>query len=118
MRVTVVRKLCVAGICMFASAFANANYSCIGPVTGVTVGPSGVVSGANIGGISWGYFCSVSTPENGASVDACRAILALLMSAEAQGKSVEIWFSDGLTCATRPSWTWQTGWYFGPRIVT
>ena len=40
------------------------HYACSGPVNGVTVAPSGVVSAAAAGGQSWGHFCQLGATAN------------------------------------------------------
>ena len=94
------------------------NYSCDGPVSGVTVGPSGIVSAATAGGQAWGYFCQVNgTSANGTSPEACRGMLAVLLAAQASGKSVRIWFSDENSCSTNRSWSWMNTIYWGPSLL-
>jgi hypothetical protein len=118
MKKAIAQRAAAILLSLVASAGAHATYSCTGPVTGVTVSPQGYVTAESLAGISWGYYCHLSNVYYGVSPEACRGILALLLSAEAQGKSVEIWFEDNLSCSTRPSWAWQAGWYWGPRIVS
>ena len=63
-----------------------ATYSCAGIVYGVVVRPYGIVSTEYLAGASWSHWCNLTTTDNGVSPDTCKGILALLLSAEAQGK--------------------------------
>jgi hypothetical protein len=96
---------------------ANATYTCSGPVSGVVVSRDGVVAAQNFSGLNWVYLCSLTTPINGVSVDACKGIYSLLITAQATGKSVVTWFNDDpKTCASHPAWAWLTDWYWGPML--
>ena len=97
-----------------APAFAN--YLCQGVPTQVTVSPSGTVAVGSAAGLSWVYLCSVNSTANGVDPAACKAILATLLTAQANSSTVTFWFSDSLTCTTHPDWSWLTGWYFGPSM--
>jgi uncharacterized SAM-dependent methyltransferase len=92
------------------------HYACNGPVNGVTVNPSGVVSAAAAGGQSWGFFCQLGSSINNVSAEACKGILAVLMTAQASGKTVTLWFDDNLTCSTHASWAWLDTVYWGPSM--
>jgi hypothetical protein len=108
----------VAAIAMLSTAPALAvDYACDGPVNGVTVGPSGVVSAASAGGQSWGYFCQLGTTTNGVSPDACKGMLAILLAAQASGKNVRLWFRDSLSCSTNRGWNWLDTLYWGPAVL-
>ncbi len=100
-----------------AASPAFATYSCSGPVSGVTVGPTGVVSAASAGGQQWTYFCRLGVTENGVSPEACKGVLTVLLTAQTTGKNVQLWFDDGLTCSTHPTWAWLSVWYWGPQLV-
>lgn len=79
-------------------------YTCSGTVTSVAVSSaySAVfVSGA--GGLSTVAICSLDGSPGPFSANACKGILATLLSAKLSGQSVTIYFSDNLTCATQPS---------------
>jgi hypothetical protein len=106
---------CVAGALSSAPAFA-VHYACSGPVNGVTVSPSGVVSAAAAGGQSWGHFCQLGTTTNNVSPEACKGILAILLAAQASGKTVTLWYDDALACSTHASWVWLDTVYWGPTI--
>ncbi len=103
---------------LFVSAPAFASYACTGPVVGVHVNGNGLVAVESIGTLSWPYFCALGqTTSNGVGPEACKGLLALLLTAQASGKQVKLWFDDGLTCSTHPSWNYLSGWYWGPEIV-
>ena len=106
---------CAVGALSSAPAFA-VHYACGGPVNGVTVSPGGVVSAAAAGGQSWGYFCQLGATTNNVSTEACKGILAVLLTAQASGKSVTVWYDDDLTCSTHASWAWLNTVYWGPTI--
>jgi hypothetical protein len=93
------------------------DYSCDGPVNGVTVGPSGVLSAASAGGQAWGYFCQVNGTSNNISPEACRGMLAVLLTAQASGKQVRIWFRDDNSCSTNRGWAWLSTMYWGPAVI-
>jgi hypothetical protein len=97
-------------------AIAAVHYACAGPVNGVTVSPAGVVSAAAAGGQTWGYFCQLGTTTNNVSPEACKGILAVLLAAQASGKTVTLWYDDDLSCSTHASWAWLTTVYWGPTI--
>lgn len=107
----------VAGLT--AAQASAANYACAGPVNGVTVGPGGVVSAESAGGQHWGYFCQIGATTNNVDSDACKGILAVLLAAQASGKSVNIWYNDSSDCtwhASNGGWAWLTSWYWGPSL--
>jgi hypothetical protein len=92
-------------------------YSCTGQVTGGTIAPNGIVSVSGLAQASWPYICDVNgTSPNGVTRETCRSILALLLSAQASRKSVQIWYDDVLSCTTRPSRTWMR-WHWGPTLL-
>lgn len=114
-RVVAVVAACVIGIGLATQA--QANYSCSGTVAGVTVSPDGSVNAQVAAGtINWNTFCQLGVAFNGVSPDACKGILVTLMTAQVTGRSVVIWFNDGLTCTTHPVWTSLSGWYWGPML--
>lgn len=97
--------------------YAFANYFCIGPLDDVNVSPSGVVVvTSRASGLLAVYLCQIGNTTNGVGPDQCKAILSALLAANATGQSVEWAFDDSLTCSTHPSWSWLTGWYFGPDV--
>jgi hypothetical protein len=65
----ILATLAAAIVCAPAMAV---DYSCDGPVTGVTVSPGGIVSAGTAGGQSWGYFCQLGTTTNGIGPEACK----------------------------------------------
>ena len=99
------------------STFAQAFYICSGPVTGVTISPSGLVVPENMGGFSWVYVCQLGTNYNGVTPEACKAIYATLLIAQMYGKQVRLWFADDGNCASHPAWAPLQGWYFGPELM-
>jgi hypothetical protein len=105
----------VAALLCAAPAMA-AHYACAGPVNGVTASPGGVVSAAAAGGQSWGYFCQLGATTNNVSPEACKGILAVLLAAQASGKTVTVWYDDELTCSTHAGWAWLNTIYWGPTI--
>ena len=115
------RGLALAGIvgAMSASA-AAANYACGGPVNGVTVDHNGTVVAESAGGQHYGYFCQLGTTTNNVSSEACKGVLAVLLTAQSTDKSINIWYSDSYDCAwhaSNGSWAWLNTWYFGPSLV-
>ena len=102
--------------CLFVSpAFA---YDCQGGVGEVALNPDGVLTvWSSGGGLNWAYVCNVNVASNGVAPDTCKSIYAMLLSAQIAGKQVRWSYSDSLSCSTRPSWTWHTGWYYGPVII-
>jgi len=52
------------------------------------------VSAANAAGQSWGYFCQRGATTNNVTPDACKGILAVLLTAQTSGKHVRVWYSD------------------------
>jgi hypothetical protein len=118
------RKKAMIGKIALALTFAVASqtalaidYSCDGPVNGVTVGPGGHVSAASAGGQQWGYFCQLGTTTNGVSPDTCKGILAVLLSAQASGKSIRIWYRDDNNCSTNRGWNYLSTMYWGPSML-
>jgi hypothetical protein len=118
------RKRTMIGKVALALAFALASqvalavdYSCDGPVNGVTVGPGGHVSAASAGGQQWGYFCQLGATTNGVSPEACKGMLAVLLAAQASGKSVRMWFRDSNNCSTYRGWNWLDTLYWGPSML-
>lgn len=110
----ILATLAAAILCAPAMAV---DYSCDGPVSGVTVGPGGHVSAAYAGGQSWGYFCQLGNNSNNVSPEACKGILSVLLTAQATGKSVRIWYRDDLSCSTNRGWNWLSTLYWGPALL-
>jgi disulfide bond formation protein DsbB len=107
----------VLGLALFLSApvFA-ADYSCSGPVNGVSITPGGIVAAASAGGQSWGFFCQLGQTTNGVTPEACKAILTILLTAQTTDKRVTIWFRDDLSCSANRGWNWLSTVYWGPMI--
>lgn len=113
------KKFLVGLVLSLICGTAFASYTCTGPVQGVEIAPDGQVNAQTLAGtINWTYLCSVETTENNVAPDACKAIYATLLAAQLSGQPVTLWFNDSLTCTTHPTWTWLTGWYFGPAVNT
>jgi hypothetical protein len=94
-----------------------AAYTCAGPVVGLTLNLDGTVFAEQIAGINRVYLCKLSgTTTLNTSIETCKSIYAMLLSAQTTGKSVMLWFEDSLTCSTHPTWAGLTGWYFGPQL--
>ncbi|GFE83477.1 hypothetical protein GCM10011487_54770 [Steroidobacter agaridevorans] len=107
---------------LFAVALAFAGsaqaYTCQGRVTGVTLSPSGQLTAAEIAGLQWPYLCELNgSSESNATTQTCKAIYALLLTAQASGKHVQLWFNDSGDCTTHTAWQPLTGWYWGPMLV-
>ena len=99
------------------STFAQATYTCSGPVTGVAINPGGFVVPGSMGGFNWVYVCQLGTNYNGVTPEACKAIYATLLIAQMSGKHVMLWFDDGGNCASHSAWAPLQGWYFGPQLM-
>lgn len=111
-------KMRVAGLIslmLSSSAFA---YDCQGTIQEIALNPDGVLTvWSPGGGLSWSYVCNVNGVSNNVAPDTCRSIYALLLSAQMAGKQVRWSYNDSLSCSTRASWAWHTGWYYGPVII-
>jgi hypothetical protein len=108
--------------CMFVTP-AWATYSCIGTIQRVGLSPgTAIVVLSTTSGLSDIYLCSIETATSSANgtvtPEQCKTFLAMLLSAQASGAAVNLMFNDGLTCSTHPSWSWLTGWYYGPVILS
>lgn len=110
------RMLMTLAAAIFCAPAMAVEYSCVGPVSGVTVSLAGVVSAESAGGQNWGYFCQIGATTNNASSDACKAVLSLLLTAQATGKSVRLWYNDSNTCSTYRGWQWLNTVYWGPKL--
>jgi hypothetical protein len=115
--------LVVAGFWVSHSAWAN--YACTGTTTSVAIDQSSYVNMSNSSGLEWVTLCNVANPINGVSVDACKAMYAMLVTSKVSGAQVTLWFSDGLSCSTHPAWVelpsgsyggTPAGWYWGPAL--
>jgi len=115
--------LVVAGSLISQSAWAN--YACTGTTTNVTIDQYSNVNMSNSSGMEFVSLCNVANPINGISVEACKAMYAMLLASKLSGSQVTYWFSDGLSCTTHPAWQTLTsgsygatppGWYWGPSL--
>jgi len=106
------------GLALFLSApvFA-ADYSCAGPVNGVSLTPGGIVAAQNAGGQSWGFFCQLGQTTNNFTPEACKGVLAMLLTAQTTGKQVVIWYRDDLNCSANRGWNWMSTIYWGPMLA-
>jgi hypothetical protein len=106
---------------LVASAFAanaNAAVFCQGTINRVGVNPLGVVNVyAPALATDFVYICQIGDHTNGVSPEACKSILATLLSAKAQEKEVRWAFNDSTACGQRPTWSWLQNWYWGPIVM-
>lgn len=109
----------------WVSQSAWANYACTGTTTQVTIDQYSNVYMSNSSGLQFVPLCNVANAQNGISVDACKAMYAMLVTSKVSGAQVTYWFSDGLSCTTHPAWQELTtgsyggtpaGWYWGPAL--
>lgn len=107
----------LALLLMLPAGMASAAHSCIGKVTAVDIsGPEGVsVTVPGIG--SENRLCSLTQASGQYIPEACRAVLASLLSAQATGKTVRLYFLND----TNPSCSKgdfknfsapEFGWYY------
>jgi hypothetical protein len=101
---------------MFSSVAQS--YDCTGKVNNIVVAPNGVLT-LSFGNISWVYLCSMTAPHNGVSVEACKAMLGVLLAAKMGDRNIVMWFDDqsnNCTNASHPAWADLKNWYYGPAI--
>jgi hypothetical protein len=111
-------SLCGTAILAASTAASAATYTCTGPVVGLAIGPSGIITAESIAGIQWPYICYVkSDGALNTTGEICKSIYAMLLATQTSGKSVRLWFNDDLSCSTHPAWANLTGWYFGPVML-
>lgn len=101
----------------FITSAAQANYSCIGTVIVSTVRGETLAAEFSYSPTSTTYLCVLTASANGISADQCKNVYAMLMAAQLSGRAVHMWYNDGLTCGTQPTWAYTTGWYHGPRLL-
>jgi hypothetical protein len=92
-------------------------YYCDSFVEGVLTQRGGNVLIMRFAGANWLQLCSIAVATNGVSTDQCKVVYTTLLAAQLAGQRARLWFDDGLTCATQPSWQNATGWYFGPMVL-
>ena len=98
------------------SATSWANYSCTGPIDWVALNQAGVVTVSSASsGLGVFYVCQIGTTTNNIGPEVCNAMFAQLTAARAMGTPVQWSFDDSLTCTTHPTWSWLSGWYYGPQ---
>ncbi|HZF32151.1 MAG TPA: hypothetical protein VE907_23745 [Gammaproteobacteria bacterium] len=100
-----------------AASSASAAYFCNAKVTGLSVGPDGVVT-MQAAPFNWVFMCATSATTNDVSPEACKSLLAVLLTAKTTGSTIQLAFNDALSCTTHPAWTYLTGWYWGPALLT
>jgi hypothetical protein len=119
------KAMMLAAAVFWVSQSAWANYACTGSTTNVTIDQYSNVNMSNSSGIEFVTLCNVANPENGISVEACKAMYAMLVASKLSGSQVTLWFSDGLSCTTHPAWQMlpsgsygasPPGWYWGPSL--
>jgi hypothetical protein len=115
--------LLLATASLATSLPALAVYSCEGRVLGVGVAPTtGTVVLSTDSGFGSVYICQIDATSSSAngpvSSTQCRAMLSLLMAAQSTGQRVQFYFNDALTCTTHPAWSFLTGWYYGPVVLS
>lgn len=111
------RKAVFACIALFGAQANAAVYVCDGYVQGLTTQRGGVVVLDSFAGSSWIYLCSMTSDANGITASACKNVYATLLTAQASGQRIRLWFDDNLTCATQVPWVYATSWYFGPQML-
>ncbi|MBM7128792.1 hypothetical protein [Dyella mobilis] len=100
-----------------------AGYNCLGTVNDVAVLPDGSLAIGEFYDAStpdyWLYLCNVNVAANGGngaiSTTICKSWQATLLTAQATGKKINIWFSDTLSCGTHPQYT-VADITFGPAL--
>src|SRR5690348_17704629 len=98
------KALALAVAVSLVSQSAWANYSCTGNTTNVTIDQYSNVNMSNSSGLSYIGLCNVANPYAGISVEACKAMYAMLLGSKLSGAQVTYWFSDGLSCTTHAAW--------------
>ena len=118
------KAMMLAAAFCWVSQSAWANYACTGTTTSVAMDSGGGVNISNSSGLEFVWLCSVNTPSNGVSVEACKAMYAMFLSSKLSGAQVTLWFSDGLSCTTHAAWAALPsgnynggGWYWGPALA-
>jgi hypothetical protein len=119
----VLAALALAALAMPCAVLAQtpppAIYACTGNVTGVSVNPAGSVILSTDAGFNSVGICQLGQTFNGATPEACKGVMAILIAAKLGNRPVTVYFNDGasgMTCTNHPSWDTLTGWYFGPVI--
>lgn len=106
-----------AALVLMTSTSAFAAYECQGTIQSVSLNPSGVVTvHSPSSGLGVFYVCQIGSTTNGVGPEQCKAMLSLLYIARSTGQRVSFTFDDSLSCTTHPSWSWLTGWYYGPTL--
>lgn len=111
--------IAVTTLCAFLFSANSHAYDCIGKVNNVVLNPSGIVT-LSFGNISWVYLCSVSSPYNGVTIEACKGMLSMLMAAKMGDRNIQMWFNDesnNCTNSAHPAWSELKNWYYGPALI-
>ena len=101
----------LTGLSLMTSMPASANYTCSGPVKGVSINGLGAVVAESIGKVQWGFLCNVETAANGINPATCKVMYATLLAAQTTGRSVTLWVTDSATvCPDLPArWGYVAG---------
>lgn len=80
-------------------------YTCTGTVTNLEVASccGGGVYVSGVGGLNGVAICALNGSGGNFNTDSCKAVYATLLAAKLQGLTVNIAFSDALTCSTQPN---------------
>lgn len=99
---------------LLAAAPAAANYTCSGPVRGVSLStPEGLLLAESIGSVSWPVFCSFRETANGIPPDDCKRLHVTLLTAQTTGRTVTFWVNDpGTVCPALTPWAFVKNLYF------
>jgi hypothetical protein len=121
-----VMACCLAASVLTYPLHATAAYTCAGKVTLLQHGPEGDVT-INLRGegvtLDYVRICNVTFAVGSIQPAHCKSILALLMTAQVTDRPLTFWFditySGPPKCsnADHPSWTYLTGWYWGPAMT-
>jgi hypothetical protein len=98
--------LAVMLLALVVASPAQSPYPCTGTVTSIGIQNDGTVNFTISGGPTGLSLCQmgVASSRNSWSAESCKAAYATLLAAELSGKRTTIWFLDGLTCGTQPTW--------------
>ena len=102
---------------MLSTHAAAAQYACESYVGNVSTNRGEKLLIGSFAGSSWLMLCNLTTTVNGVTAEQCKTVFAQLLAAQLANKKVRLSFDDALTCSTQPSWTYATGWFWGPDIL-
>ncbi|MCG7535359.1 hypothetical protein [Pseudoalteromonas sp. OOF1S-7] len=90
------KRVLTFGMLAAFSIFQASAFTCSGKVYNVDVSPSGKLR-ATIGDLGEAnYVCNLVRTSRGVEPDACKAMHSQLLSAMMAGKSVTLWFENGI----------------------